>query len=96
MCFEFFFSIKQVFSILRSFIFAEIDMERACIYVVRLCNIINGEYNGSAYIGRILVQIASFLQFFGSQVAFVPPFLSESADEWLFQKLIHGKLQFLT
>lgn len=38
----------------------------------------------------ILVQIACFFQLFGSQVAFVPPFLPESADEWLFQELIHG------
>ena len=55
-----------------------------------------GEYNGPVCIGRILVQIACFLQFFGSQVAFIPPFLSESADEWLFQELIHGNLQFLS
>ena len=42
-----------------------------------------------------LVQISRFLEFLGCQIAFVPPRLSETSDEWFFEELIDGKLEFL-
>ncbi len=42
-----------------------------------------------------LVQITCFLEFFGCQIALVPPSLSETSDEGFFEKLIDGQLKFL-
>ena len=53
-------------------------------------------YRFSALYEGCLVQISRFLEFFGRQIAFIPPRLSKSSDEGFFKKLIDGKLEFLT
>ena len=43
-----------------------------------------------------LVQITCFLEFFGCQIALVPPCLSEASDEGFLEELIDGHLELLT